>query len=68
MKSPSSLKYTDMLRDPSAVRGKSYQAVEKGGRVINKTLNDIEARQLGVRLELEPIDKPNRINPIERSY
>jgi hypothetical protein len=67
-KAPSSLKYTDMLRDPSAVQGKSYQAVERGGRVINKTLNDIEAKQLGVRLELEPIGKPNRINPVERSY
>jgi len=67
-KAPSSFKYTDMVRDPSAVQGKTYQVVERGGRIINKTLNDYEAKQLGVSLEQVPKGKPYRVDPVNRSY
>lgn len=68
-KTPSSLKYTDMVRDPSAVlQGKTYQVVERGGRIINKTLNDSEAKQLGLSLEQGPKGKPDRVDPVNRSY
>jgi hypothetical protein len=64
----SHFKYSNMTKDSSAISSGNYQFLERGGRVINKSLSNFEANQLGIVLDQGPRGKSDRPNQMNHSY